>query len=372
MTKVGQDRRLMFRRLVFLLLLMRLPIALSADERVRVDVSPLAHCGELNAQPFGDPKDVFPRKCDSGERKYNPRYHGIGFEILDSESQACFVPDQEYQTLDEIIDAVVQRVKYDDSLIGRDARLEQARMISKTVSDVLTEHGFRLYIPTDTLSDALLDRNAPGESKRHIFDCDTGSLIFLTVAENLGAPVAMTDTTLPSGAGHNYVRWRIDDETSMNWDMNSRAECLTLPNLRSYEGVSMTRLETLGYARALRAKMWQAREFYDEAVSDYRTAMKLYPQAPIAYNNLAWLVATRVFPARDNLRQDAILASERAISIDRTANYLDTAGCVYAFAGDFQKASKYESEAVAKAPRNTEFQARLVRIEARQNCTGSK
>jgi hypothetical protein len=100
----------------------------------------------------------------------------------------------------------------------------------------------------------------------------------LTVAENLGAPVSLVEITLPSGSGHNYVRWKIDENTSMDWDMNGQSECATPPNLASYEGRSMTRSETLGYALTLRADLWKDRGLYESAISDYRGAMKLYPQ----------------------------------------------------------------------------------------------
>jgi hypothetical protein len=56
------------------------------------------------------------------------------------------------------------------------------------------------------LSDALIDRVDSNGSKRHIFDCDTGSFIFLTIAENLGAPVALVEIPLAGNNDHNYVR----------------------------------------------------------------------------------------------------------------------------------------------------------------------
>lgn len=133
----------------------------------------------MYAPPFARASDAGPRKCGvPAPRSYGPRHKGLGFEILDSESKACFVPDQEYKLLDEIIDAVMKSVKYDPMLIDKQARLDQAQQISKTISNTLTGRGFALYIPTEALSDALIDRNLPGQSERHIFDCDTGSLIF--------------------------------------------------------------------------------------------------------------------------------------------------------------------------------------------------
>jgi tetratricopeptide (TPR) repeat protein len=241
-----------------------------------------------------------------------------------------------------------------------------------TISNTLTGRGFALYIPTEALSDALIDRNLTGQPERHIFDCDTGSLIFLTVAENLGAPVSMVDITLPSGNGHNYVRWQIDDQTSLDWDLNGQSECSTPGNLASYEGRSMTRQETLGYALTLRASQWEAQRLFDSAVSDYRHAMKLYPQAPVSYNNFAWMIATKEVSDRKTLQSDALAAANHAVTIARKANYLDTLACVYALGGDFQRAIIYQSEAVAKDQRNSAFQERLALFRNQKDCTGAK
>jgi hypothetical protein len=55
-------------------------------------------CGSGDSGPDAPRSDGTNRPCDPhGQRHYVSRYKGIGFEILDSESQACFVPDQEYR-----------------------------------------------------------------------------------------------------------------------------------------------------------------------------------------------------------------------------------------------------------------------------------
>src|SRR5579871_5289506 len=73
---------------------------------------PVPECGSSNRGPTAPKSDATDRTCDpKGERHYKPRHRGIGFEILDSESQACFVPDQEYQLLDNLVDAVLSKVK---------------------------------------------------------------------------------------------------------------------------------------------------------------------------------------------------------------------------------------------------------------------
>jgi hypothetical protein len=63
----------------------------------------------------------------------------------------------------------------------------------------MLDKALALYIDAETLSDALFDRNAAGESPRRIFDCDTGSLISLT-------PVALVEIPLlRSKNHHNFV-----------------------------------------------------------------------------------------------------------------------------------------------------------------------
>jgi hypothetical protein len=152
-----------------------------------------------------------------GHAKIFAHHKGLGFDILDSESEACFVPDQEYQLLDQLIDAVEQQVHFDPHLTDPEQRVNQARTIGEVISHELTRRGFALYIPTDTLNDALINRHLSTESEQYVFDCDTGSLIFMTIAQNLGASTFLVDITLPSGKGHNYVQWQLDAQgTSMN------------------------------------------------------------------------------------------------------------------------------------------------------------
>ena len=335
----------------------------------------VSYCGRRYADPIARGDYTEQRACaELSERRYKPQHQGIGFEILDSESQACFIPDAEYQLLDEIVDAVDQRVKYDPNLKERNEKIAQARRISTAISDVLAAQGFELYIPTTTLGEALLARDTSGGKASHIFDCDTGSFIFLTVAEYLKAPVALVEITLPSGDGHNYVRWRIDDQTSFDWDLNGRSECTTPPNLPSYQGKSMSRSQTLGYALTLRAAIWERRKQYPAALSDFRTAMSSYPESPTAYNNFAWLIATTSMPGEAQLSQEATVAANRAVSIDRSANNLDTLACVYALRNDFDKAANYEREASAKDPDKADFKTRLTSFTSSKpsNCIGAK
>jgi hypothetical protein len=313
------------------------------------------------------------RPCGArAEREYVARHHGIGFEILDSESEACFVPDQEYRLLDDLIDSVVARTRYDSTIKAIDGQREQAARISKAISDVLDEYHFELFIDTEMLSDALIDRVDLSGSERRMFDCDTGSLIFLTIAENIGAPVSMVEIPLAGNNDHNYVRWLSDGVSLFEWDLNRRSQRTTPLNLVWPYGKSMTREETVAYALQLRPKLWERQGRYEEAILDYQTALMLYGGAT-GYNNFAWLVATRNVSERQQLQKAALFAAEKAVSISPKPNYRDTLACVFALMGDFERAFSEEEKVVSEQP-DQDFVKRKARFKMKPpgNCTGDK
>lgn len=348
----------------------------ASDEAVRQKtISPIFVCGYAPVIFYEYVTDnPSQRQCDNSPRKYKPKHHGLGFEILDSESQACSVPDQEYELLDKIVDAVVNRIKYDNTITDAAAKREQAKQISRVTSQVLKDFGFEIHIPTATLSDALFNRHTSGIQPQQLMDCDTGSFIYLTVAENLEAPMSLVDITIDEDVGHNYVRWDLGLNETLDWDTNSASECQTPNKLPPYQGRSMTRTETLGYALTLRAYMWKTQGNYDRAAIDYHSAITLYPQSPTAYNNFAWMIATNDFAQRKNWIKEAVVDAEKALAIDRTANYLDTAACAYALAGNFELARKLEDEAHELQPGNADFGARLFQFDpaVKKDCTGAK
>ena len=121
-------------------------------------------CGVTNTAPTARdwlPKDREPRVCGPAEpRNYVPKFSGIGYEILNFESQACFVPDRSFQLLDEIVSKVIEKVKATNAA-DQD---EKVLLISKTTSEALTELGFALWIPTANLSDALTLRRTDADN----------------------------------------------------------------------------------------------------------------------------------------------------------------------------------------------------------------
>ena len=329
----------------------------------------IPRCGSGNSGPIAARQDAVDRSCDSnGKRRYIHRHKGIGFDILDYESQACFVPDQEYRLLDDLIDKIGNKVQYDPD---SKSPVDQAITISKAVTQTLRDEGFALYIDTETLSDALLDRNAAGESPRRIFDCDTGSLIFLTVAENLGAPVAMVEMPLPhSKFHHNFVRWLDGGKTLIEWDMNLGSRCEAPPDLTGFEGKGMSREELVGYAFSLRPNLWRRQDQYDRALADFHTSMILYAGSDV-YNNLAWLIATREVSNRKLLKDEALIAAQHGVEIWPTANYKDTLACVFALRGEFASAIKLETDALNDGYDDEyDRHLRLFQAAPPKDCTG--
>lgn len=330
----------------------------------------LPACGTLYKEPFGTKADATPRLCVAPTpRTYVPRYSGIGYDLLSSESEACFVPDELYLTLDQIVADAKREIKLVPTA-EPSAKRRQAREVSATIGQILVDHGFTLYIPTDTLGDALVKRNGIGEAERHVVDCDTSSFIYLTVAENLGVHLSLIEMNLPSGNLHYFVRWDLAGGGSLDWDTNGRAECQAPPNLPAFQGKPMTAKQILGYERVLRAELWKRRQKWDNALDDFRLAAAAYPESPLVWNNLAWLVATRNVSDRDKIAAEALAAAQRSLSMVRTANSLDTLACVWALRGDYKAARQTEEDALRLDPGNTEYSDRLHRFLVSKDCTG--
>ena len=371
----SRERRSSLLQLVFpalSILITTSTVLLAAALPSRVE-GPRPLCGSTYAPPFANQGDAAPRVCSLARpRNYTPKHRGIGFEILDLESDACFVSDDSYRLLDEIVEGVSKRVPLAQPSDER-TKVEQVYAVSRATGDVLAEKGFGLYIPTETLGDALVARNAPGEAPRHIFDCDTGSMILLTVAESLSLAASLVEITLPSGSGHNYVRWHISDTTSIDWDTNGRAPCTTPSNLPSFQGKSLTRDQTISYVLAVRAQTWERKRSFVQAIADYRDAIRLFPDRPGAFNNFAWLIATKEFEGRSSHKAEGLRAANEAVALQRTPNHLDTLACVSAFLGDFNAALNYESEALRGEPSNEVFKRRLEQFQGQspKDCTGA-
>lgn len=331
----------------------------------------VSECGYIYAPPIAGPGPaVQPRICPApSARIYKPKFQTIGHEVLTEESQACFVPDSAFELLDLLIEK--GREKYTPLPTGGGNWEASANSFFETMGQVLLDAGFQLYIPTDTLGDALTNRPLQTGGQR-IADCDTASLLYMSTAEVLGLPVSMVEIKLRSGAGHSYLRWSTAAGQSMDWDTNGRAQCTTPPGLPAWQGRTMSRTEVLGYTRGLRGLFQQQKHRNQEAAADYRAAAKMYPQSPWAPNNLAWLLATCAEFDKPTEAGEAVDNALRAVSIERDANNLDTLACAHARRGDFASAVAVARDVVALAPNNDVFKERLKKFEASppQNCVG--
>jgi Zn-dependent protease with chaperone function len=85
-----------------------------------------------------------------------------------------------------------------------------------------------------------------------------------------------------------------------------------------------------------------------KAVSAYETALSIAPDSPTALNNLAWILLTA--PEKD-LRdpQRALALARRAVSLQRTAPFLDTLAEAYHQTGDPRSAVRVIEAAIAVA-----------------------
>jgi hypothetical protein len=331
----------------------------------------LSDCGSMYVPPFGDAGDVRARPCDAaGVRHYQPRHHGTAFEVLDLESQACFVPDEAYQLLDTIFDTIDARVRAEGLETSAPSRRTALR-VSAITGDVLQVLGFGLYIPTDTIGEALYFRQRPAEPPRHLFDCDIGSMILMTVAEQYNLPAYLVESTLSSGSLHFYVRWEVAGNDIVNWDTNGRAECkpLTTNAAHTWEERDMSHQEVLAYVLVIRAETRNRQDNALAALDDFRQAMDDAPGRPTGFNNFAWLIATTPFAGRDGQIDAALSAAEHAVSLDRDADFLDTLACVLALKRDFRGAQSNEDEAVRLAPGNADFIARRDQFAKSVDCT---
>lgn len=330
----------------------------------------LSECGTDYAPPFANPAgSVKPRDCPvPSARMYKPKFQTIGHEVLMEESEVCFVSDSTFELLDSLIEMGRQRYKQASS---GDADWKGGVHFFETMGQVLVDAGFQLYIPTETLGDALANRQLDGDGK-HIADCDTGSLLYMSTAEVLGLPVSMVEIKLRSGSGHNYLRWLPPTGQTIDWDTNGRVQCTTPPNQPAWQGRTMSRVEVLGYTRGLRGLLQQKAGRNAEAATDYRVAAKMYPQSPWAPNNLAWLLATRAQFDDPAEASEAVDNALRAVSIETDANSLDTLGCAHARKGDFVSAIAAAKDAISLAPANEVFKQRLRSFEASppKNCVG--
>ncbi len=108
---------------------------------------------------------------------------------------------------------------------------------------------------------------------------------------------------------------------------------------------------------------------YDQAISDYNKALEINPKCVEAYNNLAWVLAT----ARESKYRNGKKAVELALKACELSDWknqycLGTLAAAYARTGDFDKAVRWQKEALESYEKGLEDEKTKtkLRTEGRQ------
>lgn len=301
------------------------------------------------------------------------RGDSLGHALLKAEFEATGQSKAEYQTrlerLDLLTSQVLTRISPNPDLKSE----SDAKDILRVIDTVLAENDYQIWIPSDSLWDALA-RNKGGMGNaystamrkrkkelgeaytaKYVFDCDTGSLIYLHILEQIKAPVCLVETK-----GHNFVRWRFSDTRYLNWDVNSGDEFKDEDYRKGGVGLSrgftkeeevaegylqdMSREELLSYHFQLVAKQYQARRDFDKAIDIYKASIRNSPKKPGPRNNLAWMIAIEPDLQKTEFLELALAEAKKAVELrPRDGNYIDTLAATYAAHHDFANAMKWES-----------------------------
>lgn len=290
------------------------------------------------------------------EKKYYPKYHTVTHELLETEQSLSEASGSEYymmyKLLDDIIDSSRSKIKpifLDTSLNNR----EKAIAVLQAINATLKNQGFELYIHTYTLTEMLTKKNV---------DCDTGSMLYIMVAQVLNLPIYMVE--VPE---HNFVRYYYSDAEYLNWDTNVALRFQTSPiytDTQYMQGESATSSNMFDIDEAVTNNYLQSMSIEDDrayfnslvlSLSDLKTietrrvlenSLEFRPFSHLSKNNLAWFLLTVKEYAND--KNDNLLAlklaTEAVSALEDSKAYNDTMGCACAANGDFTKAIEYEKK----------------------------
>jgi len=115
------------------------------------------------------------------------------------------------------------------------------------------------------------------------------------------------------------------------------------------------------------AKVLLAHDHRDEATVEFHAAIRLKPNDPGTYNDIAWDLAT-VPEAKQRDGKRAVEYASKACELTEWKNpaYLDTLAAAYAESGDFDAAVKWQTKAIELLPDNKEQEDYRTRLKLYQ------
>lgn len=237
-----------------------------------------------------------------------------------------------------------------------------------SIDRMLAQRGFICRIKTETLWDTLTpglipqnsyhnsrasDRFLPRNQPLFPYDCDTGSVLYLSLGERLGYPISMVEVP-----NHNFVRWRTGEGSYVNWDANHGRSYTDdeyregeVPGVGGFsfrpggpdhylKDLSPAQLE--GYHVSIVAGSIDGSKFPWTKLSWFLRVRDLFPSSPTLKNNIAWLIATQKALERSDLLELAIELASQAVEMKRDNNFVDTLAAAHAARGEFEKAIAVE------------------------------
>lgn len=312
--------------------------------------------------------------------------------VLNLEAAGVTVPASDYAFIDGVIGEVRTRVP--SPPVDRASALAALKIIDQVLVECNVIYPGRGLI--EYLHEGLTERRLSVQSFQDAFnnfhnqrrrgvmlanrnrlfrvlDCDTASFVYLAVADALGWPVNLVE--VPQ---HNFVRWTFADGSHLNFETMDGGErtdayyvaAFAVPPSTIKPGFfmsAMSRDEVLGYVHGLRASIFARKGNFEQAKLDLVTSRRLRPVSPGPLNAEAWLYATCT-PSSCRDPALAVKDASEAVSLYRSATYLDTFACALAVAGDVDRAVEIETEALTKNPDSADLLANLKAIKAGGPC----
>ncbi|WP_025663940.1 transglutaminase family protein [Aquimarina megaterium] len=293
---------------------------------------------------------------ESGSQVYKPKYNTITHKILRTEQNLTNKSGSGYNSMYKLLDDIIDSAKSKLDPIILDSLTddrEKAITILQSINRTLKGFNFNLYIHTYTLTEMLTKKK---------MDCDTGSMLYIMVAQELNLPIYMVEVP-----NHSFIRYYYSDAEYLNWDTNVALGYSISPiysDTQYMHGESVTNSSVFTIEEAVKNKYLQSMSLDDDEAYFYslvlsltdlkaretrkvlEKSLELRPFSHLSRNNLAWFLLTTKEYA--NVKNDNIialkLATEAVSMFEDNKAYNDTMGCACASNGDFTKAIMYEKK----------------------------